>query len=161
MSGGEPRFLADANVARLARRLRMLGYDTLLAATAPDADLVRIALQEERILLTRDRGLARRRIAYRGPLRLFLLRQDDVEGQLRQVVSALGLSSQRAFSQCLECKGLLSPRAKEEVAERVPPYTFQTQEDFMECSACRRVYWRGSHWQGMQKEVVRVAGAGP
>lgn len=146
MSGQEerPRFLADVMLGRLARWLRVLGYDTLYSSDAEDAALARRAQVEDRILLTRDRELARRR-----GIRVVLLSDDRVAEQLRQVLQELGLRSQTAFSRCIECNIVLADLDRGAAQARVPPYVFNTHDRFRQCPRCGRTYWRGTHWAHM------------
>ena len=147
-------FIADVNVGRLARRLRMLGYDTLFINGAEDDELIRIALREGRILLTRDTGIMERRVVTTGKAKAVLIESDDVKAQLRQVVKGLNLEPDSApFSRCMECNVPLIPRAREEVRDLVPPYVFKTQNQFMQCPDCKRIFWRGTHWEKMLEEI--------
>jgi uncharacterized protein with PIN domain len=148
-----PRFLADANVGRLARWLRAYGYDAAYAAHVDDSQLIGRALAEGRVLLTRDSGLMQRRVVSRGSLPAVLLRSDRVDDQLRQVVGELELAGDRALSRCLECNVELEPRPKAEVSERLPPHVRATQVRFSECPRCGRVYWPGTHWQRMRERM--------
>ena len=148
------RFIVDVNVGRLARRLRMLGYDTLFINGADDDELIRIALEEKRILLTRDTGMMQRRVVTIGKAQAVFVESDHVRAQLRQVVQALGLGPEfDSFSLCIECNEPLIPRVKEEVQTLIPPYVFSTQEQFMQCPECERIYWRGTHWDRMMAEI--------
>jgi uncharacterized protein with PIN domain len=148
-----PRFLADANVGRLARWLRAYGYDAAYAAHVDDSQLIGRALAEGRVLLTRDSGLMERRVVARGSLPAVLLRSDRVDDQLRQVVGELELAGDRALSRCLECNVELEPRPKAEVSARLPPHVRATQVRFSECPRCGRVYWPGTHWQRMRERM--------
>ena len=149
-----PKFIVDLNVGRLARWLRMMGYDTLLFDHGEDYRMIRIALDEARIIITRDTRIMERRVITSGRLRAILISGDRPEEQIRQVIEHLHLDIDfRPLSLCLECNQPLMERSKEEVADRVPPYVFQTQEQFVECPACHRVYWKGTHWQAMTKKL--------
>jgi len=152
----KPRFIIDVNVGRLARWLRIMGYDTLFPADAGDNELVRIALQENRVLVTRDAGIARRRAARLGQLKVVLIAADDLRGQLQQLVRELSLSLENGFSRCVRCNHPLDPVDKSDIAHRLPPYVHQTQSQFMECPQCRRLYWRGTHWSNMMSELDQV-----
>ena len=115
-----PRFLVDINVGRLAKWLRALGYDAATSPSVDDAELLRHALAEDRMLLTKDARLMRRGIIARGTLRALLVRDDDVWAQLRQVVRELGLEAEeQEFSRCLRCNARLEPVPAEEVRDRV------------------------------------------
>lgn len=152
----EPRFVADCNVGRLARWLRALGYDASYHARIGDAELVREAAAEDRVLLTRDHDLMQRRVIQTGVVRAMLLRDDDVNLQLRQVFSALGLAVDGALTRCIECNSVLESREAATVAERVPPYVRRTQSRYSECPACGRVYWAGTHWQRMRQVLAAL-----
>ncbi len=144
----EPRFIADAMLGRLARWLRVLGYDTTYQAHIADAELVRQALQERRIVLTRDRALPRQ-----WQLEHYLLLDDDVPlMQVRQVVMAFGLRWQeQLFSRCSQCNVPLRPAPQQEVAQRVPPYVRLHQQRFLQCPGCQRIYWEGTHVVTMRR----------
>jgi uncharacterized protein with PIN domain len=153
------RFIADFNVIRLGRWLRIAGYDTLLIKGMDDNRLVRIALDEDRVLLTRDRQIMKRRVVTSGRLKVVLIEDDEVGSQLRQVFAALNLAGKlRPFSLCIECNQPLLPRRREEVEELVPPYVFRTQTQYMQCPDCQRIYWRGTHWERMSRELGEMAG---
>ena len=142
------RFLADNMLGRLATWLRLLGYDTFSLPGADDAELARVARAEDRVLLTRDVELTRRRGIH--PL---LIESDRVEQQLSQVFRAFHLTAQHAFSRCARCNIPLEPAHKSTVRGQVPPYVFQTQERFLRCPHCRRIYWRGTHWARMTAQL--------
>ncbi|MBI2917730.1 MAG: Mut7-C RNAse domain-containing protein [Chloroflexi bacterium] len=155
------KFIADTNVGRLAKWLRVLGYDTLMLDThSDDNHLVRLAFEQGRVILTKDSHILRRRIVTEGHVHAVFIQDDDVDSQLRQVVSALGLDADiRAFSRCIECNHTLEPRARDQVEGQVPPYVFRTQQEFAQCPQCQRVYWQGTHWQRMRREVESLAKA--
>ncbi len=148
------RFLADCNVGRLARWLRALGYDAAYEPRLPDPQVVARALAEDRVLLTRDVDMMRRRVIAGGSVRAVLLRDDRVQEQVRQVVEELGLVTDRALSRCLDCNLELEPRSKSAVLDRLPPHVRATQERFSQCPRCSRVYWPGTHWQRMRERMA-------
>ena len=153
-----PKFIVDANVGKLAKWLRMIGYDTLFFKDGSDSDMVAAALAEKRVILTRDTQIMRRRVVTSGQLGVILIQSDKPELQVKQVMSTLGLDYQFApFTICLECNQPLIERSKQQVKELVPPYVFQTQNQYMECPACHRIYWRGTHWQAMIRKLERYA----
>lgn len=146
------RFVADAMLGRLAKWLRILGYDTLYSTEMDDADLAHLARREGRILLTRDTRLVKRR-----GLRYFLLESDMLEEQLRQVVRDLHLDvNDQAFSRCPSCNGLLDVVGKESVAGLVPAYVYATQDQFKRCPRCGRLFWRGTHWDRMKERLAKL-----
>jgi hypothetical protein len=153
----ETKFIADDNVGKLARWLRMVGYDTLFISGLDDNQLIRIALKEDRTLLTRDTQIMKRRIVTIGRLKALFVEDDDPREQLRQVVRVMGLNCrEKQFTRCLECNSLLLPQSKEEIRELVPPYVFKTQDQFMQCPDCHRIYWRGTHWHRMKGEIEKL-----
>jgi len=136
--------------------LRLMGYDTVFFNGTSDSHLVATALAEGRVILSRDRQIMKRRVITSGKLKAILIQDDKPELQMRQVIDALSLDSKsRPFTLCLECNQVLAERDKEEVKELVPPYVYQTQSQFMQCPACHRIYWRGTHWQAMSKRLKK------
>jgi len=137
-----------------------MGYDALLFSGEDDGKMVKIALAQNRVILTKDSQIMKRRLVTSGRLKAVLIKDDDIKAQLRQVVNALNLDYHfKPFSVCLECNQWLHEKDKEEVRELVPPYVFRTQSLYMECPSCHRLYWRGTHWQAMTRELEKVAGA--
>lgn len=149
------KFIADNNVGRLAKWLRMVGFDTLLFNGADDAEMVSTAKEEDRIILTRDTGIMERRLITSGEVQAILIESDRLDRQVRQVVHILKISKSqiKSLTLCLECNRQLIPRTKAEVRDRVPPYVFKTQESFVECPQCNRVYWKGTHRQAMHRKI--------
>ena len=154
---GRPRFIVDHNAGKLARWLRMMGFDCLFFTGADDGDMVRQALADDRVIVTRDTGVARRRLAARGQVRVILLRDEQPERQMRQVNDTLGLPAlAHPFTRCIECNALLEPRTPDEVRGRVPPYVFRTQTRYVECPGCGRIYWQGTHWEAMMRRLAML-----
>lgn len=152
------RFIVDTNVGKLARWLRMLGYDTLFINNIDDEELIAIGLKEKRVLLTKDTQIMLRRVVTSGRLKALLIVDDNPKTQLRQVVMAMKLDQERKFTLCLECNEPLVPRSKDQVQDVVPPYVFKTQSQYFQCPTCHRIYWRGTHWQRMKQEVETLMG---
>jgi uncharacterized protein with PIN domain len=153
-----PEFVADENVGKLARSLRLLGYDTVFFRGETDSQIIGIALNENRIILTRDTHIMKRRLVTAGKIKAILICSDNIEEQIKQVVLELDLSAlKKPFTLCLECNRLLVARTKEEVKERVPPYVFKTQHEFVECLECHRIYWKGTHWEAMSRMLEKLA----
>lgn len=151
------RFIVDSNVGKLVKWLRMLGYDAVFFDGEDDAYMIDRALKEGRVILTRDTQVMKRGVITSGRLKAILIDSDQPEPQVRQVIDTLHIDSQsRLFTVCLECNNPLEERSKEEVEQRVPPYVFQTQQQYMECPVCHRIYWRGTHWQAMLQKLERL-----
>lgn len=149
----DERFIADVMLGRLARWLRALGYDTEYDSTINDQDLAQRALSENRILLTRDVELTRRR-----GLVFLIIEGDALATQLKQVVSALHLPLKGAFSRCLDCNGKLVDSSRAEVEGKVPPFVLATQTRFRRCPRCGKIYWRGTHWARMRAVLEEIGG---
>ena len=145
-----PRFVVDGMLGSLARWLRILGYDTDYANQRDDNELVRIARAENRVLLTRDRELAARR-----GVQALLVESQSLDEQLAQVRQAFPLADGKVSARCPVCNTPLVQASREEVADRVPAYVLRHHRHFQRCPGCRRVYWRGSHWQKMQARLKR------
>ena len=150
-----PRFVVDVHLGRLAAYLRMMGFDALYRNDASDEDLARTASEEERILLTRDRGLLKRSAVTRG----YFVREIRPRPQLAEVLERFELARLAApFTRCLSCNGPLERTAKEAVEERLPAGVRERYSEFLECPLCRRVYWRGTHYERMRGLVERMLG---
>lgn len=130
----------------LAKWLRILGYDTLFDPALNDYQLLRLARAENRVLLTRDRELARRR-----GVRTLLIESETLGEQLRQVLADLNLDPDRPFSRCPVCNEPLQMLDREAARSRAPAYVAQTQQTFHICPVCQRLYWPGTHRQQMDE----------
>ncbi len=108
------------------------------------------------MLVTRDSGFAPRRVVRHGLMRMVQVWDDDLDGQLEQLVHELRLDTRREFTRCVTCNQPLIHASREHVADRVPPYVFQHQRNFMECPECKRVYWKGTHWARMTERLKHV-----
>ena len=147
----ELRCAADVMLGRLAKWLRVLGQDVLYGRHLSGAGLVHAARQENRIILTRNRGLRTQ------PPDCLFIQSDDFREQLRQVVRTFHLvRSDNLFRRCLICNSLLQPRSKASVKQAVPEYVFSTQEHFYWCANCRRIYWPATHHQKMLQELKNL-----
>ncbi len=149
-----PKFIVDNNVGKLVKWLRIMGYDTRFFNGSNDSHMIATALAEGRVILTRDTQIVKRRVVTSGQLRAVLIQSDEPELQMQQVIDTLNLDCQfRPFAICLECNQPLLERSRQQVKDLVLPYVFQTQSQYMECPACHRIYWRGTHWQAMTKKL--------
>jgi uncharacterized protein len=138
----DPRFVIDVNLGRLARLLRVLGFDVWWSSDADDQTLADLSLGQQRILLTRDRGLLKRRAITHG----LFVRSDHPEEQTLEVIRRLDLRHRLApFTRCVRCNGRLVAVIKDEVIEHLEPLTRRYYDDFSRCTECGRIYWRGSH----------------
>ena len=144
------KLLADAMLGKLARWLRMLGYDTLYMRGA-DAKIAHRARAEDRVLLTRDHELAKRR-----GLRTVLIDAQTLEPQLEEVIAAVGPPPSDAPARCMACNVPLRPITQAEARPHVPPYVAKTHARFQRCDQCGKVYWEGSHWHGIRARIDEV-----
>jgi len=151
----DPRFVADTHLGKLARHLRMAGFDTLYGNDWDDGRIAAIAREERRTILTRDRGLLRRREVDRG----YCVRAVQSEAQLGEVVARLQLEPLiRPFTRCRECNTPLEEVAREAVDERLPQKVRGLYDRFQRCPTCARVYWEGTHYQRMKGVLERLRG---
>jgi uncharacterized protein len=152
------KFIVDENVGKLAGWLRMMGFDTVFFSGGDDSVMVKQALAQDRILLTRDTGIMKRRVVQKGQLKAVLFQSEDPDYQMKRLLMEFDLiKDSRPFTLCLEDNHLLVEKTPGEVKDRVPPFVFQTQEQYKECPLCGRVYWRGSHWSAMTKKLEELA----
>lgn len=150
----DPRFICDVHLGRLARRLRLLGFDVLYSNSAADAAIVARALVERRIILTRDRGILKLRVVEHG----YLVRSDRVAEQVREVLDRFDLRDQtRPLSRCARCNALLRAVAKREVEASLPPRTRRHCRRFRRCPGCGAIYWRGAHTAALTDWLREVA----
>ncbi|CAE6736423.1 Mut7-C RNAse domain-containing protein [Paraburkholderia aspalathi] len=150
------RFIADAHLGGLAPLLRLAGFDTLYDNHYPDADIEALAAAQQRIVLTRDRELLKRRSITHG----CYVRTLRPREQLREVFERLDLAgSAQPFRLCLMCNAPLRRIAKDEVGDRAPDGVLERHNQFVTCDVCRRVFWEGTHWQRMRALMDSVAGA--
>ncbi len=146
-NSGEPRFVCDDHMGKLARYLRVAGYDAVFDSAMDNNRLIQISLDEKRYILTRDRRLVERRLVRY----CLLLKSDRWQDQIKTVAEHFGLvfSKSRMFTRCLEDNTPTVRVAKEDVRGRLWPYTYVHHDEFRMCPACHRIYWAGSHVAAM------------
>ena len=144
------RFILDAHLGKLAKYLRMLGFDTLYRNDYGDDEIIELALKEKRIILTRDKLLLRSRRVTHG----YYIRSTEKHKQLREVVQKFDLYSQfKSFTRCMTCNTELVPKNREEIIHLVQQDIMQYFNEFFFCPACRKVYWKGSHFKRMESFI--------
>jgi uncharacterized protein len=149
----DPRFVVDVNIGRLARLLRVLGFDVWWSSDADDQTLADISREQHRILLTRDRGLLKRRAITHG----LFVHADQAEEQTLEVIRRLDLRERLApLTRCVRCNGRLATVTKDEVIDQLEPLTRQHYDEFSRCAECGRIYWPGSHYARLCSLVGRL-----
>jgi uncharacterized protein with PIN domain len=149
----DPRFVVDVNLGPLARLLRVLGFDVWWSGDADDASLAEVSLTQQRILLTRDRGLLKRRAITHG----LLVRSQQPEEQTLEVIRRLDLRERLApLTRCLRCNGELVTVPKDEVIDRLEALTRRYYDEFSRCTNCGQIYWAGSHHARLVGLVTRI-----
>lgn len=135
-------FMVDVNLGKLARRLRMLGFDAAYSNCLKDREIVDLATREKRIVLTRDRRLLFRKAITHG----FWIRAVDVGTQLQEVLQRLDLYDQvKPLQRCIDCNGSIETVDRGRVWSRLEPLTRRYYREFYCCSRCDKIYWSGSH----------------
>ncbi len=147
------RFIADSMLGRLAKWLRVMGYDTAYDPDITDREIIDISIKEGRIILTRDTLLIKRK-AIKDYL---FIRSDDFREQVREVIEHFSLEPRRGFlTICIRCNTPLKSVEKESIREDVPPYVYRTQDRFMICPDCRRIYWAATHRDSMEDGLRNI-----
>ncbi|MBC5774773.1 Mut7-C ubiquitin/RNAse domain-containing protein [Pontibacter sp. KCTC 32443] len=147
------RFVLDVHLGKLARLLRLLGFDTIFDAGLTDKEIAGISVSENRILLTRSVGL----LKLKSITRDYWLRSQHPEMQVQEVVSYYKLAPEfKLFSRCMVCNGNIKAVPKEQIWELLPPKTRLYFHEFYQCQSCQRVYWKGSHYERMQEFISKL-----
>jgi uncharacterized protein len=142
------RFILDVHLGKLARYLRMLGFDTLYQTDYDDPEIIRIAVEEKRIILTRDLGILKNDLVQRG----YWLRSQNAREQLMEVLNRLQLQNKiDPLSRCILCNGKLKQVSMKSVMQSLETNTKKYYEQFFRCRSCGKVFWEGSHVERMKK----------
>ncbi len=150
------QFIADVHLGKLARYLRLLGFNTSYEQTYSDKMMITIALDEQRIILTRDIGLLKNKKVTHG----YWIRSTDPDQQIKEVLTRFDLFKQTIpFTRCLKCNGEIAEVAKDKIANQLQPKTKAYYDKFYICKHCQKIYWPGSHYERMQKFVERLLSA--
>lgn len=149
----DTKFIVDVNLGKLAKYLRLLGFDTIYRNDLEDVEIVEIANEKQRIIITRDLGILKRNEVRRG----YFVRSQDPIKQAKEVVRKFDLvNSVQPFSLCLDCNGKLEEVSKDEIADRLLPGTKKNFKIFHICANCRKIYWEGSHHERMRRIVEEI-----
>jgi uncharacterized protein with PIN domain len=147
------RFILDVHLGKLSRILRMLGFDSLYRNDYDDAEIVTIALKEKRVILTRDRGILKIKAVTHG----YWIRSSIPEKQVTEVLDRFDLYSQiHPFYRCMSCNGMIVSVGKTDIEDRLQRKTKQYYDDFSICSACGKLFWKGTHYDRMKTYIDRL-----
>jgi uncharacterized protein with PIN domain len=150
------KFIADIMVGRLAKYLRMAGYDVLYTNTASDNQIIKKARETDRIVLTRDSLMLTRREFKKGTVKYLFIKDDKLKNQLNQIKSDLKVLLKPNLVRCIECNRKLIKVKKEDVKNKVPPYVYKTQQNFLYCKKCDKYYWRGTHYDNIRNTFLSI-----
>ncbi len=148
-----PKFILDVHLGKLAKYMRMLGFDTLYNNTNDDPEIIRTALAEQRIILTRDIGLLKVKTVTQG----YWVRNQQPKTQLTEILNRFDLYSFiDPFNRCVKCNGTLEEVPKDLILDRLEPLTIKYFHDFYRCRDCGTIFWEGSHFDKMENFVRKI-----
>lgn len=153
---GRPKFILDVHLGKLAKKLRLLGFDTIYSNTYTDREIVQRALDENRIILTRDRGLLKIKNVKYG----YWIRSQDPNIQIDEISRRFNLFPQiKPFFRCMECNGIIRKIQKQKIIDRLQFKTKKYYNEFYHCEQCDNLYWKGTHYFKMINFIRRLKGA--
>lgn len=148
-----PKFVVDVHLGSLTKYLRMMGFDVYYRNDLNDEKIVEISLNERRAILTKDRGMLKRNEVTHA----YWVRGTKVKEQTIEILKRFDLKNQiKEFSRCIECNQQLKQVSKEEIFEELPPRVVRSQNDFFKCSNCKKIFWKGTHYQRMLSFIQSV-----
>lgn len=157
MISHKPDFAVDAMLGNLAKKLRILGYDSKYSSSIEDYQLIRLAKDENRVIVTKDQNLVK--TAEKESITAVLIRGDDEINQIIQLITKVKLSDftmDTNSSRCVNCNGKLLSIEKTKILNKVPTGIYQRQDKFWKCSDCQKIYWEGSHFVKLQEFVSKL-----
>lgn len=152
----KPKFIADMMLGRLARYLRIFGFDVSYFNNISDEDLINKSKEEARIVLTRDSRMIGRRVFKYGKIKFLFINDDDVLKQLEQIKNELSLKLSINLIRCIECNQILKKVDREKVKGKVPVFIYKSIDDFAYCSNCDKYYWKGTHLELMNRRFSHL-----
>jgi uncharacterized protein with PIN domain len=156
--GSAPRFVADVMVGRLAKWLRIAGFDVLYSNRFTDEELMALSQQQGRILLSRDTRL----LVQKAVRHFIFLEQENIQSQLEQVFRVTRTTTlPGVLTRCLSCNKTLEQVPRDQVRDQVPPFVFETQPHFKRCPSCNKIYWAGTHRQAVIRTLEKLLQNGP
>ena len=149
----ETKFIPDVHLGRLVKFLRLFGFDTYYDKNISDNEIISISVAHKRIILTRDKGLLKNKRVTHG----YWVRSTDPVAQFKEISGRFDLkSSLKPFTRCLECNCILEDVDKEKISDLLLPKTIEYYREFKKCNGCDRIYWEGSHYEKMKKQIKRM-----
>jgi len=150
-----PMFVADVHLGRLARYLRMMGFDVVYKNNFNDEEIIHFSLTEKRAILTKDRGILKRNEVTHG----YWVRSAKVEEQVKEILERFHLQKViKEFTRCIECNELLMNIDKEKIMDDLPIKVAQLQNEFHKCPSCKKIYWKGTHYNRMLTFIQSLKG---
>ena len=147
------KFIVDCMLGKLAKWLKILGFDTLYFSMIEDSDFLRLAKEEERVILTRDTGLIKKS----GRMKKLFIESENWKIQVRQVLDAFNLWEKASpNSRCIECNVQLKDLPKRKARNLVTPFVYEHAESFALCPNCQRIFWQGTHFQDMEYKIQEI-----
>jgi hypothetical protein len=144
------KFVSDVHLGKLTKYLRLFGFDTYYRTDLNDEEIIDLAISDKRVILTKDKGLLKNKKVTHG----YYIRSRYPRYQLKEVFLRFDLKNLIAsFTRCMECNGLLRDVTKKEILDCLLPKTRQYYRKFKMCNGCNRIYWNGSHWQNMKRDI--------
>jgi hypothetical protein len=149
-----PRFILDVHLGKLARKLRMIGFDAIYRNDLNDPEIISIASAEKRIILTRDIGILKHGAVAHG----YFIRSQNIDKQIREVIHRFDLAgSMKPWTRCIVCNGSIEPANKQKIEHLLKPKTRKFFNVFYKCSGCSKIYWEGSHFKRIKDQIARIA----
>ncbi|STX39707.1 Mut7-C RNAse domain-containing protein [Legionella feeleii] len=149
----KPRFILDVHLGKLARYMRLLGLDVVYETDLSDKTIVQRSKEEKRIVLTRDIGLLKNKAVTHG----HWMHHTDPNEQVKEVLKQFHLTKQcHPFTRCLRCNGLLKKVNKNQIITELPPLAQKYYQSFMQCQACKKIYWEGSHYNKLKNWLAKI-----
>ena len=158
MSAYKPSFVVDAMLGNLARKLRILGYDSKYESSIEDSELIKFAENQRRVIVTKDENLCKSAEKIDGITTVLIRGNDEIE-QIIQIAKKIGLSNfvlDTNSSRCVNCNGKIEAIEKIRIMEKVPPRIYERQEKFWSCKGCKKIYWEGTHLVKIQEFVEKL-----
>ncbi|MCD6331305.1 MAG: Mut7-C RNAse domain-containing protein [Thermoplasmata archaeon] len=147
------KFICDVMLGTLAKWLRILGFDTKYSRDFEDDEILRIAEEENRIVLTRDKLLANK------AKKAVYINERSLDEQIKRVLNELKIDVDegKILTRCILCNVRVKRIEKEKVKGKVPPHVFEIHDEFWICPNCKRIYWAGTHWQNMEEKIKEIS----